>query len=330
MNNKKIENIEVDVICSTIDISSLIEKVVALYNFDNITNYEFIQRGNNDTYKLQTSSADYILRIYRYSWRDTSEINFEIDVLQHLNKHGVNVSFPIRKIDGNFLTKINAPEGIRYMLITKFANGKELTYSELNDAYIYGKSVANIHLKSENFESNHHKNELDMNFLLYEPIEIINNYLSKYLKEKKYFESFIKKLLTKIKSLPMNDLEFGFCHGDLHGGNAHQYLNNIIFFDFDFCGFGWRSYDIAVFRWGCRLRNQEDDLWAAYLDGYRSVKRISDIDLEWSKYFLIIRDIWVMALHIKNSKSFGTIWISDMYIKKRMKFLRELERDYLS
>ena len=207
--------------------------------------------------------------------------------------------------------------------------GKEATYKNIDDAYIYGLNVAKLHQYSEDFSSTFTKHNIDMDYLLHDSIKTIRHFLYPYQEYRKYFNNFIKKLLNKIENIPMENLDYGFCHGDLHGGNAHKYKKDIEFFDFDFCGFGWRSYDLSVFRWGCRLRNQEDELWNTYLKGYTSIRKVSNLDLEWTKYFLIIRDIWVMALHIENSKSFGTIWISDIYIQKRMKFLRELERDYL-
>ena len=271
----------------------------------------------------------YILRVYRHQWRKLHEINFEIDILNHLKNKGLHVSYPIQKTNMEYLTELNAPEGLRYTLLTTCALGKEPTYRNIDDASSYGMHVAKLHNYSENFTSNFTKQNLDMSYLLYNSIKTINTFMKSYPKHKKYFQNFIEKLLSKIKYLPMENLNYGFCHGDLYGGNAHKHLDNIEFFDFDFCGFGWRSYDISVFRWGCRSRNQEDKLWNAYIDGYKSIRKISDLDLEWTTYFLIIRDLWAMALYIKNSKEFGSVWLGDFYIEKRMKFLKKFEEDYL-
>lgn len=325
----KSNSLQVKVTYSTIDVSLLLPKLLLQYNLSDIKTFELIQRGNNDTYKLEVSTGTYILRIYRHQWRSLEEINFEIDSLLFLKNTDFNISYPIQKNDLEYLTLLEAPEGIRYALLMSYSEGIESRYENHEDAYMYGSEVAKLHKLSNNFKPKYKKNDITMDYLLYDSIQVITKYLDKDEASKKYFDGFISKLLVKIKKLSTKKLNYGFCHGDLHGGNAHQNAQDFEFFDFDFCGFGWRAYDIAVFRWGCKLRSREEELWSSYLSGYSSINPISEPELEWTKYFLIIRDLWVMALHINNSKDFGTTLIGDFYIKKRIYFLKVCEEDYL-
>jgi Ser/Thr protein kinase RdoA (MazF antagonist) len=325
----KSNTLSVEVTHSTIDVSLLLQKLLSQYNLSNLKTSELIQRGNNDTYKLEVSTGTYILRIYRYQWRSLEEINFEIDSLLYFKKAGLNISYPIQKNNLEYVTLLEAPEGVRYALLMSYTEGKEALYKSHEDAYMYGLEVAQLHELSNNFRPKYKKDNITIDYLLYEPIRVIETYLYESKEDREYFDSFISKLLSKINKLSTQKLNYGFCHGDLHGGNAHQNVKGFEFFDFDFCGFGWRAYDIAVFRWGCKLRSREEELWSSYLSGYSSINPISEQELEWTKYFLIIRDLWVMALHIKNSKDFGTTLIGDFYIKKRLYFLKICEEDYL-
>ena len=74
----------------------------------------------------------------------------------------------------------------------------------------------------------------------------------------RFIEIFKEELLDVLLNIPRDELDYGFCHGDFHGLNAHKNNKGITFFDFDCCGFGWRAYDIAVFRWGpaSRIKSQ--------------------------------------------------------------------------
>ena len=99
------------------------------------------------------------------------------------------------------------------------------------------------------------------------------------------------------------DADYGLCHGDFHGWNAHYHADTLTFFDFDDCGYGWRAYDLAVFRWDARLDEKEDERWEAFVKGYRSKREISDADLKLTTTFMAIRDIWLMGCLLYTSPS---------------------------
>jgi Ser/Thr protein kinase RdoA (MazF antagonist) len=131
-------------------------------------------------------------------------------------------------------------------------------------------------------------------------------------------------LLTEhVKAFDFNEFEHSFCHGDLHGGNIKYCNNNGIFYDFDFCGYGLISYDIAVFKWMSMLRNN-DEIWHEFISGYRSKRNLSENELSPILVFVAIRDIWIMYLFINRVDVLGKLYISQPYIEKRMSFLKVL------
>jgi Ser/Thr protein kinase RdoA (MazF antagonist) len=74
--------------------------------------------------------------------------------------------------------------------------------------------------------------------------------------------------------------------GDFHGWNVHMAQDHMLtVFDFDCCGVGWRAYDIAVLRWGARLRGKEQARWPSFLCGYGEVRRLSDLNIQATPYF---------------------------------------------
>ena len=135
---------------------------------------------------------------------------------------------------------------------------------------------------------------------------------------------FEKVLINKMKQINFNNFKTVVCHGDLHGGNVNKHLNDINFFDFDFCGYGFVSYDISVFRWGCMIGNR-NHLWKEFIKGYKTIQIINDIDLENSLLFVAIRDLWIMNLYLSRIETMGKLFISDLYIENRIKFLKNIE-----
>lgn len=316
--------LNLEVLHSTISQQEIVDKLLPLYDISGIIKCVLWQSSINDTYIVNTISNQYIIKIYRSSWKNYSDINYEIDAIQYLHFSGVNVSYPLKRFDGLYITEISAPEGLRYAILTTYAEGKELTYQDNSDAYLYGQNIAKIHLSTDKFKTEHAKQVLDIDHLLNEPLQKLKIFFINDPCRSDYITNLSEQLFDKLNGIEFGINEFKFCHGDLHGGNAHLSADKLTFFDFDFCGIGWRSYDIAVFRWGCMLRKKEEQ-WGMFINGYQSVKMISDKDLNYTLPFVAIRDIWVMALHLNRISDLGQSFINDYYLDKRFKFLQNIE-----
>jgi len=317
--------LNIEIISSVISSKYIIKQVSKSYDIDEIINCELLQSAINDIYKIETTTQNYILKLYKYNYKDVSEIIFEFEFLSYLKSSDIDVANYIKTINKNFMIEINAYEGIRYAVLMNLIDGKELDYKINENAFLYGVNVAKIHKASENFVSNEKIKKIDIDFMLKESMQSIENFLKKYyVDELKYFQSFFNFLLKKLQNIELDYLKKTFCHGDLHGGNAHKKLNKIIFFDFDFSGYGLVSYDISVFRWGCIIGKREWQ-WKYFIKGYKTIKKLDDKDLSSSLIFVAIRDLWIMHLYISRIKNDGILFIHKYYIHSRKKFLKELE-----
>src|SRR5688500_499926 len=109
----------------------------------------------------------------------------------------------------------------------------------------------------------------------------------------------------------------GFCHGDLHGGNACETGGAFTFYDFDCCGWGYRAYDLAVFPWAFAVRRETAErvkaMGRAFLKGYARRRTLGPADVEAIAAFVAIRQIWLMGLHIGLGDRFAWGWINDGY-----------------
>lgn len=318
------KEIKIGVTYSTLSPAELLEKILPDYKIPAAYKCEFWARGFNDTYKVFTKNGNYSLRVYRHGWRSLSDIEFEIEALVFLNNAGAEVAYPIEKREGGYIIPIGAPEGIRYVILTKWIEGLTPDYETPGNAFRYGKSVAKMHTLSSGFQSKYERYKIDLDHLLHRPIESIKKYISHRKGDVKLLEDYESILSRVVSSISFQELDFGFCHGDIHGHNAHDLNGVISHFDFDFCGYGCRAYDLATFKWSAKLWKKELEWWPDFLDGYRSERNISENNLTLIEPYIAIRDIWLLGLHIDDAQDMSIGWLNDKYIDKRMELLKNV------
>lgn len=325
---------------SILSVPALLAKITADYTIDPPIDGHLLQLGLNDTFRLRTRSNRYIARVYRHGWRTRAEILYELEALRHLQARGVGVAAPIGRRDGELVDEVIAPEGMRYLVLFRNAEGEEPRYDEAagaahagdrrSDAYLYGQSVARVHAATADFTCDHDRFALDLDYLLVQPLAKIQPFLRDRPADWEYLSSFTKSLHQRFEDGPIACLETGFCHGDFQGGNGHiQACRSLTFFDFDCCGRGWRAYDLAVFRWQVAVNGLPLWVWDAFLAGYREERAIAAIDLAAISYFVAVRQVWIMGLHCGNSGDWGVGWLNGQYFARSLNFLRTWETDEL-
>jgi len=292
----------------------------------------FFQGGFNDTYRVARANGSvYFLRVYRRGWRTREDALCELDVLAHLHRKGIPVAYPIAKPDGSFLHDVDALEGARFAALFALAQGRELTYAEdpASVARAYGTAVAAMHNALDDFESPHERFHVDLEHLIDRPLRFVEPILSRRAEDWDYLTPFAGAVKHAIEALPEKDLERGVCHGDLQCYHANVDENGVLtFYDFDGGGFGYRAYDLAVFRWCARLQGQEEERWTPFLSAYRAVRAVSHLDLVAVPLFVCARHIWHMGVHAENACHWGYGGLDDEYYTRRIEALRELESDY--
>ena len=147
---------------------------------------------------------------------------------------------------------------------------------EIGRALAYAKlGYAELHTSLDGFSSPHKRFLLDFDQLLDKPLQSLLPLLRNRPDDAAYLHWLVETLKTKLMEFPITELDYGVCHGDIHGGNVHVTQNQkVTFFDFDDCGPGWRVYDLATFRWNLLINNQDETLWQAFLQGYQQKRTI--------------------------------------------------------
>jgi Ser/Thr protein kinase RdoA (MazF antagonist) len=326
-------NIHLPVTYSILSVRVLISDILPDYSLGDIADCKFFMTGFNDTYIVKTTEGStYYFRIYRLGWRSLSNIEYELDVLNHLHSKGVSAARPLPRKGGSFIWELSAPEGRRYAVLFTAAEGKEISYDKDPErmAFKYGKAVATIHNAVQDFTSRHIRFHIDLDHLIDTPLRNIEPVLSPRSDDWAYVQRFAGTVRQRILEIPADELEQGFCHGDLQGYHANVDGNGkLTFYDFDGGGYGYRAYDLAVFKWCARLKEQEKVWWEPYLRGYREERFVNDLDLHAIPLFICARHIWHMGVHTGNASDWGYGGLSDTYFDERLRWLRSLETDYL-
>jgi Ser/Thr protein kinase RdoA (MazF antagonist) len=316
-------------ISSTIALQS---EILPRYDLGDQVTCIFLTRGVNDTYLVQTSLEKYILRIYRTGWRTLSDVLYEIDVLGHLDRKGIPVSKPVAQIDGSFVCTIQAPEGPRQIVLFSYAPGAPLNRHDATDSYYHGKAVATMHNAMDTFTTVHHRDPLDLTYLIDQSLQAIQSLHTCSSADWSYLQDLAERLRTQIQQFSKRGLDWGLCHGDCHMLNDHiSEDHTITLFDFDCCAMGWRAYDLAILRWceGFYKMDPGDVLWQAFLKGYTELRHVSETDLASIPAFVALREIWHTALFAWLQPGSGVQGFEKI-LQRTIRLLQDWESELLS
>jgi Ser/Thr protein kinase RdoA (MazF antagonist) len=110
-----------------------------------------------------------------------------------------------------------------------------------------------------------------------------------------------------------------------------QHAGHAVFFDFDDGGWGYLAYDLAVFLWAhVSFGRRGHAMWQAFIDGYRSVRRIAPADLEATHFFVPIRHVWLLGEYASRIPEWGSEAVPATMLQKQLDFLLTWEREKLS
>lgn len=314
--------IEVRVAYSTICENELISKLVPLYEFNEPKICRFWERGVNDTYQLICNEQSYSLRVYRHDLRSLDAIEFEVAALNHLHKRGLNVAYPIALKNGEFITELQAPEGLRYAIVTAYAHGAKPDYKDLANVSLYGEAVAQLHNASDDFVTDHHRPRLEAEYLLDTSLDIIRPFLTKGTDDFEYLNKTAEYLHEKIASVPLESFDTGLCHGDCHGHNVHVHNGTFTHYDFDCCGLGLRVYDLATFKWGVAGSKRAESLWGSFFNSYQECREVGEADSNLIDTFAAVRHIWWIALRCGNANDFGHAGSGELFVERQINNMR--------
>ncbi len=283
---------------------------------------KMVRTQDNDHYQVKTTDGTkYVARIYQFGGpleREESDYLFEMDWLNFLKANGMPVSYPIGRRDGRYLGSVNAPEGKRYFALFSFAPGEALALNDAEQLYRCGAEMARIHMVSNKFQSQHNRAIMDLENLVDKPVARIMSLWDESRADD--LEIVLtaaaeakEEILALLRNEESSEDSWGPIGGDFHNASVRFDKNgNPTFFNFDLCGFGWRSYDIATFLLNTGLMHKSTDLSEAFFAGYYSVRELSRNEHAAISPFLTIRRVWMTGSFTMDQGMVGHTFIASI------------------
>lgn len=310
---------------STLSATAIRRAIGLQYEFSGRLDCVFFNRGVSDTYLLSCDGRRFALKLHRANWRSQEAILAEIDALSHFGHKGVEVAMPIRRKDGNWLTEVPAPEGRRLAVLFEWAPGQTPTYTDAQHCLKYGRLVARLHLAGDSLTSSKYRPKMDADYLLKYPMSRVASRLPESPSVQKRFEELCTHILNRLNEAETQLKDWGFCHGDIYPNNACVDGDTLTLFDFDFCGSGWRIYDLATYRWEARRQGVEDNAWEPFIRGYCEIRPGGSDSLEFIGLFMAIRHIWTAAHWVGLSPELGISFPPAEFLNELVPFCERLE-----
>ncbi|BCN31162.1 phosphotransferase enzyme family protein [Anaeromicropila herbilytica] len=304
---------------------SLQEEIIRRYHFEHPT-CRFYDSGMNDIYLVKNGDDTLYLRISQTGMHELVDYEEEVDIINTLYENGITVAVPIKCADESYIWDINAPEGIRYAVLFEEAK-KSPSEDKVKSIYNLGKMIARMHEISDDKDFKVSRSPIDLNQLMKQPLDRIKYYLEHRQDDYKYLSESSEKLSKYIEQkLKKEQPIYGFCHGDIHSGNIFFEENEPMIFDFDCMGYGWRAYDICVFAWNESYENEHycySEEWKAFMDGYNSVRQLSESERDTINAFIALRQLWLMGLHADvMERNAGCCWYNDAYFDEQIRIFK--------
>ena len=264
---------------------------------------QLIKGTIRDTYRVWSSEDDFVLCVYQHASRSSAEIECELDFIEHLNRQGVAVGPPIRLKNDTRMLSLEAPEGLRHGVLFAYIHGEHLSRTpNIETAARLGSQIATIHSAADSMRAAINRPCIDFDTMVRRPIEAFGEAVSHRAESVAYLDAVSAILEPRICNLDQSKPYHGLVHGDVSASNTKVSPSGAMsFLDFDFCGLGWRVYDVAtyfteVMYWKAPEGNAE-----AFLKGYQEIRPLRDWELQAIPAFAAARNIFSLgtpSLHI--------------------------------
>jgi len=263
----------------------------------------------NDAYLVRTSTARYVMKLYAPGWRTNEAISWELELIAHLGQCGIPTPQPMTGPDGLPLQGVALDGTFRQAVLYPFAEGEKPTPPFSPELYCReGRSIARLHAALDSFRSTHHRSHLDLDSLVWRPLEGIRALLPDHPAVPSMAAS-TETIAARMESYIASGLDHGPCHGDVTFDNVHMTRDGtFIWYDFDSGGPGWRTIDLQG--WAAHHPDY-GTRFDAFITGYREVRSLSAVDIAAAPFAHLAQEIW--GIHVALYRHIAPGGIEAMY-----------------
>ncbi len=294
------------VIHSILDAQALAAAVAERYGLDGLS-CQLISRGSNDIYRLRTNRDDYAVRVLRAGWRSKEDLGYELGWVGFLAERGLPVPSIVEQLDGSVSFAVNAPEGTRPVVVSRWLSGSILQppFTAETAARI-GALVAELHTISRDFHSTHRR-PIDTAAKILRNREPLVRLLAHRPADADYFDRCLDWIDAAVSELPL-DLPRGHTHGDVHFGNVLvRDDGGLALLDFDDCGEDLAIKDLPPFLWRNQVEGLNADLNEAFVSGYSDRRPLTEAERGALPTLVAARHLYLLSSYAANINRMGPV-----------------------
>lgn len=305
------------------------------YKLENVR-CKFLVRGVGDTYMVEASGIQFILRVYRSTHRSLLHIIGEIKLLQALKEAKVSISYPITDSLGEAIQKLEAVEGERYAVLFSFAHGRVIRSLNENQLRVLGNEMARFHNISSTIKLEEERWNFDLDTTVFKPLAQLRSAFKENVEEYTWLCEMAYHVEKKMSQVNTSEFSKGYCHFDFLPKNFHFDNDTVTFFDFDFMGYGWLVNDIMSF-WqhlmldvytGRTTQQAADDSYRIFLEGYRLNRAIREQELAVIPYLSLGFWLFYMGFHTTHDQF--SVFSQPPHLNFYIGFLKHITEKYYS
>lgn len=283
----------------------------------------------NDTYLISSAGRKYSLKVYRARWRSLESISNEVSCIQHLRARDIPVAAPMSRRDGDIITRIPTPEGVRYAVLFEWVQGMVPSFDDESHSAHIGHQLARLHTASDQMPADCIPRCLDMAALFDRPAARIRAHMESRRPQIARFDSLVESLSHRVRQAAGKMTDWGFCHGDVAHVNLSVDDHHVHFFDFEWCGSGWRTYDFATYIWSAHhFGNARDFRWEPLVNSYLEERPQFAACIQFIPLFVILRHFWHASEMIGLAPQLGTNVLGSKFAENFTTFCEEFDRVY--
>ncbi len=319
---------------SIVSPSALIDVINRQYPAIAAKDCSLLEMGCNDNFLVRGKRQDYVFRLYRKDWWPEEGVDEELRFLEILKRNNVNVCVPRRTSKNHRYISITVPEGKRFGALFGFLAGRPLaniTGKAHCNMQTLGEMLARVHEIGDNLKAPLKRWTMGYDFMVEQTMHDLSSRLAHRPKDLAFLHKLAKRLRHMLEQPSAKTLDFGICHGDFHTHNIMlQPDGKIAIFDFDWCTYSWRAYDLASAWWSLKRLNKPDTAFKAMLRGYQRIRKLSAYERTVLAEFVMLRQFELLGFHLANRSHFGHGWLNEGYFDHHMRFFRDWVKTYLS
>lgn len=283
---------------------ALAKMVAEHYGWHNVSS-RLIKATSRDVYLVDAQQGPAVLIVYRHNRGGAAPIEGELDILDSLADRGpeagVVVAPAMRTLEGTRLLTVTAPEGVRHAALFRFIHGLALDRApDVAAARSFGSLVARMHVLADTTVSRdivaQNRPRLDAALLIDQPLAMVDGLFDHDPEALEELRRIGAQIGREIEALPREGPGYGLIHGDVIPTNVlMQQDGRLALLDFDFCGLGWRAFDVATFLRDAETQAGSETTGGAFLAGYQDVRPLAAWERSALPIFMAARGFYSLS-----------------------------------